>query len=147
MTRSSRLTHCHISGVNGALLQAMAVKLALRTDQGKVDPVAFLGNLLQQIMPFEEGIDHTEAQSENGSEMYVTVYQGVQLAIIILLSRKHSCGHITQSLVLFSVYVLHLWDAPSYCVLQQSLVLCWNIHARTAYLFVPQISCSQTYSV
>ena len=52
-SESARLTHYHISGVNGALLIAMSVKLALQTN-GTVDPVNFVDSLLGKIAPFEE---------------------------------------------------------------------------------------------
>lgn len=61
MTKCSKLTHAHVSGVNGALLQAMAVKLALRAE-GDVEPFSFLDRLLQQIQPFEENTDLSEAK-------------------------------------------------------------------------------------
>ena len=44
-----------MSGVNNALLQAMAVRLALHTEKGKLNQVGFVDQLLEKIRPFEEG--------------------------------------------------------------------------------------------
>ena len=50
---SVKITHPHPSGVNGALLQAMAVKLALKT-AGDCDKVKFVDSLLEKMRPFEQ---------------------------------------------------------------------------------------------
>ena len=63
-TESAKLTHFHISGVNGALLQAMSIKLALQTE-GQVDPVKFVDSLLQQIQPFEDITQDQQETSKN----------------------------------------------------------------------------------
>ena len=52
-SESAKLTHYHVSGVNGALLQAMAVKLAMQTNS-VVDPLSFVDSLLGKISPFED---------------------------------------------------------------------------------------------
>ena len=54
-TESSQLTHYHISGVNNALLQAMAIRLVMQTEEGKLNGVEFVDELLKKIQPFEEG--------------------------------------------------------------------------------------------
>ena len=54
-TESSKLTHAHVSGVNNAILQAMAINLALQTNRDKLNPVEFIDQLIEKIMPFEEG--------------------------------------------------------------------------------------------
>lgn len=64
-TESSKLTHAHISGVNNAVLQAMAVQLALQTEKGKLNPVDFVDQLLEKIAPFEEGkFDEKDSDSQ-----------------------------------------------------------------------------------
>lgn len=64
-TESSKLTHAHISGVNNAVLQAMAVQLALQTEKGKLNPVDFVDQLLEKIAPFEEGkFDEEDSDSQ-----------------------------------------------------------------------------------
>ena len=52
-SESAKLTHYHVSGINGALLQAMAVKLAIQTNSA-VDPLSFVDSLLGKISPFED---------------------------------------------------------------------------------------------
>ena len=64
-TESSKLTHAHISGVNNAVLQAMAIQLALTTEKGKLNPVDFVDQLLEKIAPFEEGkFDEEDSDSQ-----------------------------------------------------------------------------------
>ena len=64
-TESSKLTHAHISGVNNAVLQAMAIQLALTTEKGKLNPVDFVDQLLEKIAPFEEGkFDQEDSDSQ-----------------------------------------------------------------------------------
>ena len=64
-TESSKLTHAHISGVNNAVLQAMAIQLALTTEKGKLNPVNFVDQLLEKIAPFEEGkFDEEDSDSQ-----------------------------------------------------------------------------------
>ena len=68
-SESSKLTHSHISGVNGALVQAMAVKLALQSD-GAIDTQKFVDKLLQQIQPFEDlSTATTKDQDSQDSQM------------------------------------------------------------------------------
>lgn len=72
-TGSSKLTHAHVSGVNNALLQAMAIRLALGTEKGKLNPVEFVDQLLEKIAPFEEGkfdVEDSDSQ-EQLSQMLV----------------------------------------------------------------------------
>lgn len=54
VTQSTKITHAHTSGINGALIQAMAIKLALNIPQGKLDPMEFLKLLEEKIKPFED---------------------------------------------------------------------------------------------
>ena len=72
-TESSKLTHAHVSGVNNAVLQAMAIQLALKTE-GKLNPVEFIDQLLEKIAPFEEGkFDEEDSYSqEQLSQMSVS---------------------------------------------------------------------------
>ena len=64
-TESSQLTHCHISGVNNALLQAMAIQQALKTMEGRLNPVEFVNQLLEKIKPLEEGkFDEDDSDSQ-----------------------------------------------------------------------------------
>ena len=64
-TESSKLTHAHVSGVNNAVLQAMAIQLALTTEKGKLNPVDFVDQLLEKIAPFEEGkFDEKDSDSQ-----------------------------------------------------------------------------------
>ena len=64
-TKSSQLTHSHISGVNNALLQAMAIKQALKTEEGQLNPVEFVDKLLEKIKPLEEGkFDEDDSDSQ-----------------------------------------------------------------------------------
>lgn len=59
------MTHYHISGVNNALLQAMAIQLALHTEQGKLNPEEFVDRLLEKIKPYEEGkFDEEDSDSQ-----------------------------------------------------------------------------------
>ena len=55
-----------MSGVNGALLQAMAVKLAMQTNSA-VDPLNFVDSLLGKIAPFEDQY-LTDSQSSQQGE-------------------------------------------------------------------------------
>ena len=73
-TESSKLTHAHVSGVNNAVLQAMAIQLALKTGKGKLNPVEFIDQLLEKIAPFEEGkFDKEDSDSqEQLSQMSVS---------------------------------------------------------------------------
>ena len=65
-TESSKLTHAHVSGVNNAVLQAMAIQLALHTEEGKLNPVEFVDHLLEKISPFEEGkFDEEDSDSQD----------------------------------------------------------------------------------
>lgn len=61
---STKLTHAHPSGINGAILQAMAVKLALQTPEGTLDPLKFVKVLMEKILPFEEGLDEVAEVDE-----------------------------------------------------------------------------------
>ena len=54
MSQSSRLTHAHVSAINGALLQAMAVKLALQSQGQSLKPTEFVDTLMTKISPFEQ---------------------------------------------------------------------------------------------
>ena len=65
---STKLTHAHPSGINGAILQAMAVKLALQTPEGTLDPLKFIKVLMEKIIPFEEGLDEV-AEIDEGQEV------------------------------------------------------------------------------
>ncbi len=73
-TESSKLTHAHVSGVNNAVLQAMAIQLALRTEKGKLNPLDFIDQLLEKISPFEEGkFDEEDSDSQESlSQMSVS---------------------------------------------------------------------------
>ena len=65
---SARITHAHISGVCGALLQSMAVKQALLQPVGTLQPVEFVDNLLEKIGPFEKlEEDHSGSQQKSQS--------------------------------------------------------------------------------
>lgn len=51
---SSKLTHTHLLGVNGALLQCIAVNQALLTNsKEKIVPKEFTNKLIERIKPFE----------------------------------------------------------------------------------------------
>ena len=51
--------------MNNAVLQAMAVQLALQTEKGKLNPVDFVDQLLEKIAPFEEGkFDEEDSDSQ-----------------------------------------------------------------------------------
>ena len=64
-SKSSQLTHYHISGVNNALLQAMAIRQALQTEKGKLNRLEFVDELLKKIAPFEEGqFDDPDSDSQ-----------------------------------------------------------------------------------
>lgn len=64
-SKSAKLTHYHVSGVNGALLQAMAVKLAMQTNS-HVDPLNFVDSLLCKIAPFEDQYQTGSQSSQQG---------------------------------------------------------------------------------
>ena len=49
---TAKITHSHPSAVNGALLQAMAVKMALFSKL-PLNPVVFLDALIKTMEPFE----------------------------------------------------------------------------------------------
>lgn len=60
--------------MNNAVLQAMAIQLALHTEKGKLNPVEFIDQLLEKIAPFEEGKfdeEHSDSQ-EQLSQMSVS---------------------------------------------------------------------------
>lgn len=51
--------------MNNALLQAMAIQLALHTEQGKLNPEEFVDRLLEKIKPYEEGkFDEEDSDSQ-----------------------------------------------------------------------------------
>ena len=55
VTDSTKITHAHSSGINGALLQAMAIKLAMNTPQKpQLDRMKFIEVLQEKMKPFEE---------------------------------------------------------------------------------------------
>lgn len=55
-----------MSGVNNAVLQAMAIQLALHTEIGKLNPVEFIDQLFKKIVPFEEGkFDEEDSDSQD----------------------------------------------------------------------------------
>ncbi len=45
----SRLTHAHPAGIEGAVLQARAIHLALHSEPGNFDPLSFLGELEKSV--------------------------------------------------------------------------------------------------
>lgn len=62
----ARLTHAHISGVYGAILQSMAIKLALQQTSGTLRAVEFVDSLLEQISPFED--ENSEEEESKDTE-------------------------------------------------------------------------------
>lgn len=54
-----------MSGVNNALLQAMAVQQALKTEEGKLNPLEFVDQLLEKMKSFEEGKFDDEDDSDS----------------------------------------------------------------------------------
>ena len=66
---STRLTHAHISGINGALLQAMAIKHAMKSPIGSLDKLEFVSFLYESIQKFEERMESlTEENAETTLE-------------------------------------------------------------------------------
>ena len=61
--KTSLVTHAHISGVNGSLLQGMAIGLALRSKPGELNSIKFVDKLMQEIAPFEMDL---EKNTQNG---------------------------------------------------------------------------------
>ena len=61
--KSSHVTHAHISGVNGSLLQGMAIGLALQSKPGELNSIKFVDKLMQEIAPFEMDL---EKNTQNG---------------------------------------------------------------------------------
>lgn len=67
---STLLTHYHRNGYNGALLQCIAIWLALREDPTKpLDVIAFLDSLIEKFKPLEELPSEGSSQSHKSDEM------------------------------------------------------------------------------
>ena len=66
---SSRITHAHISGINGALLQALAVKQAMEaTSTETLDVCKFIENLYENLKEFERSLDTVTEDDEARDE-------------------------------------------------------------------------------
>lgn len=50
---SSQLTHSHLSGINYSILQAAAIKFALLTEEGTLNPIEFVDKLSDFMKPHE----------------------------------------------------------------------------------------------
>lgn len=70
---SSRVTHSHPSAVNNAILQAAAIKVAFRTEVGKLEPVQFIDTLTELMRPHEhcDLYDKFENKSKPATKGYV----------------------------------------------------------------------------
>lgn len=79
------MTHGHISGVNNALLQAMAIQLAMQTEEGKLNPVEFIDQLLEKIKPFEEGLFDEDGSDSQMQDSQMSVTSAHRLSVIGLL--------------------------------------------------------------
>lgn len=65
-TNATKLTHTNILGVNGALLQSVAIQLAVKCDpEAKIDPERFCAELyrrMRKIERVEEDLDDIEEE-------------------------------------------------------------------------------------
>ena len=66
-TESSKVTHFHPSGINNAMLQAIAIKFALQAEMDQLNPADFIKKLSEFIQPFEP-VDQLEAKDQDARE-------------------------------------------------------------------------------
>ncbi|CAH1175613.1 unnamed protein product [Phaedon cochleariae] len=85
-TQSTKITHTHLLGINGALLQCMAVQQALMLDpQKKLDPRHFC---LELYLKMKE-VEKTEEDGEDESDFTSRAYQEKLKVVERLLGKPH----------------------------------------------------------
>ncbi|CAG9859282.1 unnamed protein product [Phyllotreta striolata] len=88
-SNATKLTHTNVLGVNGALLQAVAIQLAVKCDPyAKIDPERFCIELfrrMRKIERVEEDVDDMEEEDDGTRE----AYQNKLRVVENLLQRKH----------------------------------------------------------
>ena len=68
----ARVTHAHSLGINGALMQVVSIKLALKCEKGELDKFSFLDEILNEAREFE-----SDVPTKTRSDTYVRYYSNI----------------------------------------------------------------------
>lgn len=71
----SKITHSNAKGINGAILQCHAIKLALQWN-GQMDPIEFVRQLLDKMVKVEASLEERDRIYSNAMKEMLKIFEG-----------------------------------------------------------------------